>query len=213
MKRNEKNQTGEHNQRNTTATTVFSQHSHTRRRSRSRERTDNRRIHAEEERKRREEYYREREEYNQTHDDLGRDINQYSQYSTTQKPRDMATDGRLDQTTTTSVTIKGLDEVKVKVDESRSISQLQLTAESLVIPEGKETDEGEVDPFDDEAIAAALGFTSFGSTKGSAIEDNQVGPGKGAVAKGVPKKVYRQYMHRVAGFAHALDPQAPSKRK
>jgi hypothetical protein len=207
MKRYEKNwgQTGEHNQRRST-TTEFSQSSNTRRRSRSRdrERSDNRRVYVEEERKRREEYY-------QTHDDLGRDINQYSQHST-QNTRDMSTGGRLDQSTT--VPIKVVDEVnEIKVDESKSISQLQISTESFAIPEGKETDEGEVDLFDDEAIAAALGFTSFGSTKGSAIEDNQVGPARGAVAKGVPKKVYRQYMHRATGFAHALDPQAPSKRK
>ena len=198
MKRYEKNWgQSEHNQRRST-TTEFSQPSNTRRRSRSRdrERSDTRRVYVEEERKRREEYY-------QTHDDLGRDINQYSQHST-QNTRDMSTGGRLDQSTT--VPIKVVDEVK-------EITQLQISTESLAIPEGKETDEGEVDLFDDEAIAAALGFTSFGSTKGSAIEDNQVGPARGAVAKGVPKKVYRQYMHRATGFAHALDPQAPSKRK
>jgi len=199
MKRYEKNwgQTGEFSRNQ--------QSSNTRRRSRSRdrERSDNRRVYVEEERKRREEYY-------QTHDDLGRDINQYSQHST-QNTRDMSTGGRFDQSTYVPIKV---DEVKeIKVDESNSISQLQKSTESLAIPEGKETDEGEVDLFDDEAIAAALGFTSFGSTKGSAIEDNQVDPARGAVAKGVPKKVYRQYMHRASGFAHALDPQAPSKRK
>ena len=102
--------------------------------------------------------------------------------------------------TTSSSSVKDAYEVEVLGDEDEEEKKEE------------ETKEKEVE-LDDEAIAAALGFNSFGSTKGVAVADNQVGPARGAAAKGVPKKVYRQYMHRVTGFAHALDAQLPSKRK
>ena len=44
---------------------------------------------------------------------------------------------------------------------------------------------------DEAAIAAALGFGGFASTKGAAVADNQQGPARGA-AKVVPVRKYRQ---------------------
>ena len=70
---------------------------------------------------------------------------------------------------------------------------------------------GEEEELDEEAVAAALGFGGFGSTKGVAVADNRVGPARGG-AKVIPVRKYRQYMNRVGGFAHALDAQKPSSR-
>jgi hypothetical protein len=101
-----------------------------------------------------------------------------------------------------------LDDAQVlkNEDKGEKMEKKKGEEEEEVVPEMD-------DDNDDDAIAAALGFSSFGSTKGAAVADNQMGPARGAAAKGVPKKVYRQYMHRITGFAHALDAQIPSKRK
>lgn len=63
------------------------------------------------------------------------------------------------------------------------------------IPEGMD---------DDAAMMAMMGFSSFDSTKGQVVADNQSGPAKGA-ARQVLQRRYRQYMNRRGGFARRLD--------
>jgi U4/U6.U5 tri-snRNP-associated protein 3 len=68
--------------------------------------------------------------------------------------------------------------------------------------------EGEIDDLGDyenneEEITKLLGFGGFGTTKGTAVEDNQQGAAHGAVSKHKERK-YRQYMNRKAGFNRPL---------
>ncbi len=56
----------------------------------------------------------------------------------------------------------------------------------------------------EDAMAAMMGFSSFESTKGTAVEDNQKGAAKGA-ARQVLSRKYRQYMNRKGGFDRKLD--------
>lgn len=56
-----------------------------------------------------------------------------------------------------------------------------------------------------------MGFTSFNSTHGKAVADNQTGPSKGA-AQRLLKREYRQYMNRRGGFNRELDAQKPISR-
>ena len=55
----------------------------------------------------------------------------------------------------------------------------------------------ELDP-EEAAMAMALGFSSFSSTKGKVVEENSHSAAKGAVKKVTVKK-YRQYMNRAEG--------------
>jgi U4/U6.U5 tri-snRNP-associated protein 3 len=73
------------------------------------------------------------------------------------------------------------------------------TGPSFNIPEGME---------DEEAMALFMGFDSFNTTHGKAIEDNKSTAAKGA-ARRVLKREYRQYMNRKGGFSRPLDPQKP----
>lgn len=153
-------------------------------------------------------------------DDLGREIIHHYQHP----PAPPTVSSRPSEASNKSKTMEektSLDLViTTKTGSSSSIIPVKNQLEDAQILKNEEKDEKKEevvpemdDDNDDDAISAALGFSSFGSTKGAAVADNQMGPARGAAAKGVPKKVYRQYMHRVTGFAHALDAQIPSKRK
>ena len=67
---------------------------------------------------------------------------------------------------------------------------------------------------DEESFMAQLmGFGGFGSTKGQHVEDNDKSAARGACAKPLLKREYRQYMHRKGGFNRELAPQQPIKRR
>lgn len=72
------------------------------------------------------------------------------------------------------------------------------------VADGVEGGDAEEEEDPDTAMAAMLGFSSFDSSKGKMVADNQTGPSKGG-AKQVLQRKYRQYMNRVGGFNRALD--------
>ena len=155
-------------------------------------------------------------------DDLGREIIHHYQHppappTVSSRPSEASNKLKTIEEKTSSHQV-----ITTKTGSSSSIIPVKNQSDDAQILKNEDKDEKKKeeevvpemdDDNDDDAIAAALGFSSFGSTKGAAVVDNQMGPARGAAAKGVPKKVYRQYMHRVTGFAHALDAQIPSKRK
>ena len=57
---------------------------------------------------------------------------------------------------------------------------------------------------EEEQMQRMLGFGGFDSTKGKAVEDNQISLAKGSAAKNKARK-YRQYMNRKGGFNKPLD--------
>ena len=57
---------------------------------------------------------------------------------------------------------------------------------------------------EEEDMMQLMGFGGFGSTKGKAVTDNQVGASVGTVSKNKGRK-YRQYMNRKGGFNRPLD--------
>ena len=87
---------------------------------------------------------------------------------------------------------------------------------------GKETNRNQIcetvgssdmhSPGDEMDIMRLMGFAGFGTTKGKAVEDNQIGPAKGGarIEKG-PRK-YRQYMNRL-GKNKFLDNDAIGSRQ
>ncbi len=63
--------------------------------------------------------------------------------------------------------------------------------------------QGDEEEASEEELEDMLGFTGFGSTKGKAVVDNQLGPAAGAASKHKARK-YRQYMNRKGGFNRPL---------
>lgn len=55
----------------------------------------------------------------------------------------------------------------------------------------------------EEDVMAAMGFASFGSTKGKQVDCNKETSAVGTVSKH-KKRVYRQYMNRKGGFNRPL---------
>ena len=53
-------------------------------------------------------------------------------------------------------------------------------------------------------MAKLMGFSGFGSTKETKVQDNYEGAAKGTVQRKKERK-YRQYMNRKGGFNRPLD--------
>jgi U4/U6.U5 tri-snRNP-associated protein 3 len=64
-----------------------------------------------------------------------------------------------------------------------------------------------------EWMAQVLGFGGFSTTKGTHVADNDSSAARGAIARPLLKREYRQYMHRKGGFNRELAAQRPIKRK
>jgi U4/U6.U5 tri-snRNP-associated protein 3 len=56
---------------------------------------------------------------------------------------------------------------------------------------------------EEDEMAAMLGFSGFGSSKGKKVSSNEVGAAVGAIAA-PGKREYRQYMNRTGGFNRSL---------
>ena len=89
--------------------------------------------------------------------------------------------------------------------EESLAKQRAMEEDKTAVNQIKEFTEEELEGLStEEQMKLMMGIGDFGSSKGKAVKDNQVGASRGAVSKSKARK-YRQYMNRKGGFNRALD--------
>jgi U4/U6.U5 small nuclear ribonucleoproteins len=99
-----------------------------------------------------------------------------------------------------------LDELPEVLAEEQGVTVAASSTAATAAPAKKDKKKKKRDDDDEEtaAMRRIMGLSSFGSTKQTAVSDNNTTFARGAMAQKKGRK-YRQYMNRAGGFNRPLD--------